>query len=307
MSRNLRVSTLGGPGLVPSDPTSGSVAFSGAAATAAYSTSISGSLLGASATYGIVCWVSTTNSNQLSSIACWNTALAYQSNAAETGPGDLLTFSLYSVNTTSSGIVIPSDGKPHMLAVIYADGVVTGFLDGVSYSLGSITPESQYSYDPPTVGAVYVAADATFYYPFEGSIGDVAFIENLTTAQVENLYAVGSLKYVELNPAVTQSGSIDVTGPVEVASAYVPPVYDASGASLGSTTHAVIGSGTGTGSAQTITLSGAAAFTSATSYSVAISHASGGASSTDVTLVSGSSFTVNAPNSVDYSWIAIGA
>jgi hypothetical protein len=87
----------------------------------------------------------------------------------------------------------------------------------------------------------------------------------------------------------------------------VPPVYDSSGAALASTTHAVIGSGTGTGTAQTITLSGAAVFTSSASYSVAVSHANGGASSTDVALVSGSSFTINAPNTVDYNWIAIGS
>ena len=293
--------TLGGPGLVPSDPSSGSVAFSGAANTAACSASISGSLLGASATYGIICWISTSNSNQESSIACWNTAVAYQENAPGTGPGDTLNFSLYSVYTTSSNIAIPSDGAPHMLAIIYSDGVVTGFLDGASHSLGTIS-EAQQSNDTPTVGAVYQSG--TIYYPFEGSIGDVAFIENLTAAQVVNLYALGTMVYVELNPAATQTGSAAITGPMSVASGYVPPVYNVSGAALASTTHAAIGSGTGTGSAQTITLSGAAVFSSATSYSVV---ASGTTGTVEVGYTDGANFTLTAAASEPYRWVAIGS
>ncbi|MGA7810462.1 hypothetical protein, partial [Bradyrhizobium sp.] len=49
---------------------------------------------------------------------------------------------------------------------------------------------------------------------------------------------------------------------------YVPPCYTAAGAAVASTLHMVIGSFVGTGAAVTITLSGAAAFSSQFSYTV---------------------------------------
>jgi hypothetical protein len=163
-----------------------------------------------------VFWAATTNASQLAAIACWNTAVAYQEDGPGTGPGNILCFSSLNYYTTSTNLTIPTDGQPHMMALIYSNGTITGFLDGTSYSLGSITPEAQNSQDTPTVGAVDLSG--TIYYPFDGSIGDVAFIENLTVAQLQNLYAIGSVKYVELDPAAAQSGAVNVTGPMEVVS-----------------------------------------------------------------------------------------
>ena len=107
--------------------------------------------------------------------------------------------------------------------------------------------------------------------------------------------------------------SASVSGPLSSqqtaggASGYVPPVYNASGAALASTTHMVTGNvSIAASSTVVITLSGAAVYTSGTSYFVAVS---GNTNSMQVNKSNGSSFTITNPvaGPVVVDWITLGS
>jgi hypothetical protein len=90
---------------------------------------------------------------------------------------------------------------------------------------------------------------------------------------------------------------------------FVPPVYTAAGASVASTLHIVQGTFTGTGGLVTVTLSGAAVFSSATSYwGMYYDNTIPATSINDFTQTSGSSLTtaINTVNAHSYPYLLIG-
>lgn len=103
-----------------------------------------------------------------------------------------------------------------------------------------------------------------------------------------------------------------LVGPNTAAGAYVPPVYDITGAALANTTHIVIGRGTTVGGlgTQTITLSGAAVFASASSYQVMVTP-NGSTTPLEVSAyTSGSQFTVantSGTSAIPFTFVAVGA
>lgn len=78
-------------------------------------------------------------------------------------------------------------------------------------------------------------------------------------------------------------------GAAHMAAAEIAPVYNTSG-TLQSNAHQVIGSGTATGTALVVTLSGSAIFTSSSSYGCVVDDQ--GSLPVAITYTSGSSFTI---------------
>jgi len=286
--------TLNAGSLIATDPGANSVEFvSGAGELTAAPTTYFSS----TQTYGFVVWVKSTTGTQLANLAYWQNSLFNVSNPSTSGPGTAIAAGINGVSANGFGTFI-ADGNPHMIAAIFdgSSSTISLFQDNValgSFSLG--------------VGQTFQTSFLAGPNHFTGYMSEFAVIPNLTATQITSLYqaATGSpAVYVQLNPPSVQTGNIEITGSISAEGGYVAPIYDASGAALGSTTHIVIGAGTGTGSAQTIALAGAAVFTSTTSYSVAVCQDTG---TVDVSLTSGSSFTISATSGANYSWIAAGS
>ena len=149
------------------------------------------------------------------------------------------------------------------------------------------------------------------------------YLGNGTTAQTASIFSVTNTLIFSPSNASTvgqmrlsSAGALSVQPTINATNTagYVPPVYTAAGAELAATTHIATGSvQTSTGSGPftgTVTLSGAAVFTSNTSYVVAIGNTVGaGTGSPTISLISGTSFilTDNASSAAIYYWIAIGS
>jgi hypothetical protein len=129
----------------------------------------------------------------------------------------------------------------------------------------------------------------------------------------------GAVSSVQLDYGVTNAGALTISkatfisGGLSIAptinsttvAAFVPPAYANSGGAMASTVHIVQGTITGTGAAQTVTLSGSAVFAN-TSYFVIANVATTGASANPI-VVSSSSFTVNGTPGQQIDYFAFGA
>lgn len=114
--------------------------------------------------------------------------------------------------------------------------------------------------------------------------------------------------------AVDEAGNLGVLGAVRIgrnsaASAFAPPVYNSAGAALSSNTHIVTGQTGASGvTSVSVTLTGAAVFSSA-SFQVVATVVAGGASVIAATPSSASGFTITFSTALtgQVSWTAIGA
>lgn len=145
--------------------------------------------------------------------------------------------------------------------------------------------------------------------------GDGGFARSTTTGE---LIIGGSGSALTLDWGVASPGNGTFTQPSgffrfltpvtassnSVINAFVPPVYTAAGAALAATTHIATGSGTGNGATQTITLTGAAVFSSATSYQ---GYVGGTGAVGSIVQLSGTQFQVTLSNGLAYQYFLIGS
>ena len=114
-------------------------------------------------------------------------------------------------------------------------------------------------------------AAGNFYYEWANfDTGSIGAIGSANTGSVSGvtpnaweLAAPGVHTYI----AGDTSGNVGVMGHLGASGTYVPPSYTISGASVASSQHTVSDNFTGTGTTTTVTLSGSAAYTSATTFS----------------------------------------
>lgn len=141
---------------------------------------------------------------------------------------------------------------------------------------------------PAGIFASQILPLTTAQATFAGSVGYVfpgTLTVNGTTLTVdamEIMVAAGGTNFIPAsagqpfqftNAANTQNnfkildaGGVQATTSGSSTLSYLPPVYTAAGAAVASTAHIVTGTFTGTGGSVTVTFSGAAAFSSNTSY-----------------------------------------
>jgi hypothetical protein len=171
--------TLNQPGMLNSDVNSKSVLWNNGYASASAST-----LLGYTQAWGVVFWYQTTTGTQFACMVTINGVCISVANSTVNGTGTLLTETLIGTNGFSSGLNIVADGKPHQAAFIYnGAGTATLYQDGVAG--GSFS----YNLSQNGTGGLLVGAYGSDI--FAGNIGDVAYIPNLTPAQVTQLYNAG--------------------------------------------------------------------------------------------------------------------
>ncbi len=273
-------------------------------------------------------------------LAAYLTAQGYTNSAGQ----------ISSAATTTSGYYLfgGSASSPNGAGVLSWNGTSYSFYTaGTSGTIGN--PQVTISGAGAISGVTTIAASSGItgqYYSANGAYGTAqfAFTNNAGGSNVTGLFAYGattasisssvlSVYAIGLTTpqvaAIDASGNLGIlgglhatgvtagTGTVQGASngsttAYLPPVYTAAGAALASTTHIVQGFVYGTsGSSTVVTLSGAAAFSSATSYAVACTtNTNLGDPVLYVTQTSGTSFTVTfsgTTGSNQATFVAIGS
>lgn len=166
-----------------------------------------------------------------------------------------------------------------------------------------------------------VAFNTTFSSPSGVAVGDGVFQQgtNLGKIWLGGASGLSSIAWNNTNTVVTASSGTGAVvsanaagfagffgGVNSAAGAYCPPAYTVSGAALpgGATTHIVTGSGTGNGATQTITLTGAAVFSSATSYQ---GYVGGTGAVGSIVQLSGTQFQVTLSNGLAYQYFLIGS
>lgn len=156
-----------------------------------------------------------------------------------------------------------------------------------------------------SIGFNGLAASSNPYLADDGS-GSHGINVNVPTGSSFGIRMLvnGATNGIEFNT----NGSIEATSNASTM-AFVPPVYNASGAALAATTHVVTGSTSvaGAGGA-TVTLSGAAAFTSGSSYFVCVSSTASSYTAW-VSAQTATTFFLNNPGGTTnvINWIAVGA
>lgn len=185
-------------GLVHSDVSSAAVAFSGAGGVAIPADTIRAS----GATYGIIAWLNSSTASQFAVVAEWNGFRILVCNQARSGAGTTLNLEIVgSGDGTSVVTAFPADGSPHMIAAIYANGLWSLLVDGAVVINAVAGGSAAQNHTNTSSSAGYENSGTPGMY-FTGDISDVAFIDGLTAAQVQAIYAVaiantsfGALKY----------------------------------------------------------------------------------------------------------------
>jgi hypothetical protein len=246
-----------------------------------------------------------------------NNFVALSPGSAQTGnislTGTALTTNL---QATSLGTFSSPSGLANG-SVTAQDGAATGSLWlGGSGAAGRIDFGSSNSTAFTASAAFYVksgiiaALASSSYSVIPGTnVGDLV---SQTSASTGSLFMGGATSNGQIDWNVTVAGAHTVSAamvarPVinsTTTSGFLPPIYQPNGTITASTVHMVKGTVTGTGSAQTITLTGSAVFADLTYYAAAFVSSSGLAVTTIV--LSTSSFTVNGTTGQQISYYAIG-
>lgn len=175
-------------------------------------------------------------------------------------------------------------------AAFYYNNAGTGTLSSFITNAGTYTVGS----------STYGATSASVNGPVTSASGDL-FLQAAGTTQL-TLYTNGQSGFL---------GPVFASNNTGAQQSFVPPVYTAAGAAVALTAHIVIGSFVGTGAGVTITLSGAAAFSSQFSYNIygATYFTASGSSAgvQDFNQVSGTSITCGGgATDTTTTWMAIG-
>lgn len=110
------------------------------------------------------------------------------------------------------------------------------------------------------------------------------------------------------NIIAPDSGGLETRASGQSTNTYVPPVYTSAGAAAASTLHLVNDTVTASGNTTTITLSGAAVYSSATAFSCVVMGIAGGGAGAiaGATPNTASSFTFNSVTGVQYRYLCAG-